>query len=958
MLNFSRILRPAIITFSLLYLFPLFAVGQNFNDKKSLTHDVYDSWKSIVSPEISADGKWISFLETPQDGDAFIVVKNLVTGAEFKHLIGYSGEGTDAEKAAKSKFSYNSSHNIFLISPSKAEIDSLKKSKKNKNKKAVKKLGVMDLSIGEISVIDSVKSYAMPEEAGGWLAYLKEAKPDTSKNKKKGKKEEEEEEEGKSDDKKKEKDKKDGTTLILQNLDSNEKITVDFVTDFRFTKNGKYLLYIISNKEKSETDGVYSYSLENKTPNPLLTGEGNYKKWSFDKNETRLAFFTDRDDYDSDPATFNLYGWNVGDKKATKWISHQSTKGFPEGMSVSDKSSISFSDDGNVVMFGIKEIPEPEKDDSLEVEKDEAKFDLWHWNDPYPQPQQKRIAKRVRDNTWESVYFIKKNKFVKLADEKMPDVNLSRNGNYALSNNIWSYTKLVSFDASYYDVYLVDTKNGNRTLVKKKLHYNGRLSPNEKYIYWFEHNNWFVYNVKKRSTKNVTASLNVRFELEDWDTPTHPRPYGIAGWTDNDKSILIYDRFDIWEINPDGLKARRITEGFGRDKNISFRYVKLDPDKQTISPNEILLLHATNEETMASGFYNDTVNGTAEPKKLIMADKNFSRRSIKKAKKADTIIFSRSAFDEYPDLWNCDLSFNNPSKITSLGDQMETFIWGKAELRDFTSSDGKPLKGILIKPDNFDPNKKYPLMVYIYETLHSRFHSYRNPSPGSSINPSYYVSNGYILWMPDIEYDTGYPGKDALKCVLPGIQMLLREGYIDDNAIGIQGHSWGGYQIAYMITQTNIFAAAEAGAPVSNMISAYGGIRWASGMVRQFQYEHTQSRLGNSLWEVPLRYIENSPIFWADKVQTPLLMMHNDEDGAVPWYQGIEYMMALRRLEKEAYMFNYNGEKHGLRKRVNQMDWTVRLAEFFDHHLKNAPAPKWMTDGIKAWEKKDKEKEK
>jgi len=179
MLNFSRILRPAIITFSLLYLFPLFAVGQNFNDKKSLTHDVYDSWKSIVSPEISADGKWISFLETPQDGDAFIVVKNLVTGAEFKHLIGYSGEGTDAEKAAKSKFSYNSSHNIFLISPSKAEIDSLKRSKKNKKKKAVKKLGVMDLSIGEVSVIDSVKSYAMPDEAGGWLAYLKEAKPDT-----------------------------------------------------------------------------------------------------------------------------------------------------------------------------------------------------------------------------------------------------------------------------------------------------------------------------------------------------------------------------------------------------------------------------------------------------------------------------------------------------------------------------------------------------------------------------------------------------------------------------------------------------------------------------------------------------------------------------------------------------------------------------------------------------------
>jgi dipeptidyl aminopeptidase/acylaminoacyl peptidase len=184
--------------------------------------------------------------------------------------------------------------------------------------------------------------------------------------------------------------------------------------------------------------------------------------------------------------------------------------------------------------------------------------------------------------------------------------------------------------------------------------------------------------------------------------------------------------------------------------------------------------------------------------------------------------------------------------------------------------------------------------------------------------------------------------------------MLIRKGYIDPEAIGIQGHSWGGYQIAYMITQTNIFAAVEAGAPVSNMTSAYGGIRWASGMVRQFQYERTQSRLGASLWEVPMRYIENSPLFWADKVQTPIMMMHNDEDGAVPWYQGIEYIMALRRLDKEAYMFNYNGEAHGLRKRINQKDWTRRMAEFFDHHLKGKSAPKWMTDGIKAWEKEEK----
>jgi len=369
-----------------------------------------------------------------------------------------------------------------------------------------------------------------------------------------------------------------------------------------------------------------------------------------------------------------------------------------------------------------------------------------------------------------------------------------------------------------------------------------------------------------------------------------------------------------------------------------------------------MLLRATNEETMASGFFEDRVDGKKLPKKLIMIDKRLG--SARKAKNANMLIYTRSSFDEFPDIWVSDIDFKKPQKITALGKQMEPFIWGKAELRDFYSSDGKPLKGILVKPENFDTKKKYPLMVYIYETLHQGFHRFHNPSPGTSVNPSYYVSNGYVMWMPDIEYGTGYPGKDALKCVLPGIQLLVKEGFIDPKAIGLQGHSWGGYQGAYMITQTNIFAAVEAGAPVSNMTSAYGGIRWGSGMVRQFQYERTQSRQGASLWEVPFRYIENSPIFWADKVQTPILMIHNDEDGAVPWYQGIEYIMALRRLGKEAYMFNYNGEAHGLRKRVNQKHWTRCMAEFFDHHLKGTPAPKWMTDGIKAWEKKEEKKEK
>ncbi len=919
-------------------------------DKKPLTHDVYDTWKSIQGAQISRDGKWFLYIETPQKDDAFLVVKNPETGKIYRHIIGFTGEDTKAHSSAKATFNKEASHVIFLISKTKAEVDSLKKKKngKKKNKKTTfRKIGILDLATGETVVIDSVKSFSLPKENGGWLAYLKEAPKDTSKKDDKSKDEEKKSEKEKD---KKKKEKKDGSPLILRSLKNGSESEFQFVTDYRFTKNGDHLFIIVSNKKEPEKDGVYNITIGETVsqPMPVLTGKGNYKKWATDKRDTYLAFLTDRDDYESENPTFNLYGFKIGDKNAKLWVSHKSTKGFPEGMSVSDKADLTFSKDGKVILFGIKEIPEPETEDSLKTET--AKFDLWHWNDPYPQPQQKKMAKRVRENAYESVYFIRSKKFVQLADENLPDVKMSPTGKICYANNIWPYTKLVSYDGSYYDVYVVNPKNGERKLIKKKLYGRARVSPGAKYVYWFENGNWFCYNIKTGKTANLTKDLGVHFDREDWDTPNPPRSYGIAGWTDNDKSILIYDHFDIWEISPDGKKARRITEGFGRQNNLSFRYVKLDHEKGTIDPNAPLLLKVENTETMASGFYRDKVNGSEPPEKLFMTDAAIYGQ-VQKAKNSDKIMFRFSRFDQFPDLRISDLDFTELNTVTDLGKQTEPYIWGYAELIDFLSADGKPLKGILIKPDNFDPNKKYPLLVYIYETLHSNLHVFRNPSPGTTINPSFYVSNGYIIWMPDIEYDTGYPGKDALKCVLPGIHMLIREGFVDPKRIGIAGHSWGGYQIAYMVTQTNIFVAAESGAPVSNMISAYGGIRWGSGMVRQFQYERTQSRLGASLWEVPLRYIENSPIFWVDKIQTPLLIIHNDKDTAVPWYQGIEFIMALRRLGKEAYMFNYNGEPHGLRKRVNQEDWTKRMFAFFEHFLKGKPAPKWMTDGIKAWEK-------
>jgi dipeptidyl aminopeptidase/acylaminoacyl peptidase len=368
-----------------------------------------------------------------------------------------------------------------------------------------------------------------------------------------------------------------------------------------------------------------------------------------------------------------------------------------------------------------------------------------------------------------------------------------------------------------------------------------------------------------------------------------------------------------------------------------------DPRDRWIDPAKPALFHAENLKTWQSGFFRGSLEGS-EPKQLLLANKSFAMPV--KARDADVYLLTAQSFSEFPDLAVTDGAFKELRKVSHANPQQAQLIWGRSEVVPFKNADGVPLTAALYKPENFDPKKKYPMLVYIYEKLTQNVNHFVDPRPMHSINFSYYVSNGYLVLTPDIVYTTGYPGQSALKCVIPAIQAVVDRGIVDENAIGIQGHSWGGYQIAYMVTQTNRFRAVAAGAPVANMISAYDGIRWGSGVPRQFQYERTQSRIGGSIWQYPARYIENSPIFWADRVQTPVLLLHNDGDDAVPWYQGIEYYLALRRLGKEVYLFVYNGEPHGLRKRPNQKDYTIRLQQYFDHFLKGAPAPEWMQKGV------------
>ncbi|MDW7759985.1 MAG: prolyl oligopeptidase family serine peptidase [Acidobacteriota bacterium] len=942
--NIPVFLIPALVLS--LVLFPAAAVTAE-GVKKPLSYDAYDSWRSIQGTRISSDGVWTAYALAPQDGDGDLVVRNLRTGQEYRHA-----RGRQPIITADGRFV------VFAVAPLKADVDKARKEKKKPEDQPKSGLGILNLETGDVVVIERVKSFKVPEDAGSHFAYLLEPplkkpedKPESTKAEPEKKAEPTTEAgtakhgepaatEQKPGEKKEEKKKDPGTELVIRELSTGTEQTVSDVVDYTWDKSGGVLAYGTSSKTP-DNDGAFLWRASDGKTLSLMTGLGHYKGFTFDEKGARLAFLSDRDDYQAKTSAWKLYLWTAPSEKAAEIIPG-TAKGFPAGMSVGEHGSLEFSRDSARLFFGLVPAPQPEPEDA----PDPIKVDIWHWRDPWLQPMQKARAEDEKKRSFRSVFHIRDGRMVRLATPDMPDIVLSDDGAKALGVSDLPYRRLISWDTQYADYYLVNIADGSRRKILEAGSSSVSFSPAGNHLIWYERDdrNWYSYRITDGRKSNLTAGLDVRFENELHDSPSEPYPYGIAGWTEGDRTVLINDRYDIWEIRPDGSGARMITRGQGRAEGIVFRYFRLDREEKTIPAKTPILISASEEAVRKSGYYRTTLSSSAAPEKVVMLDKLFG--GLQKAKAADIYLFTLQRFEEFPDLWTSGPSFADMKKISDANPQQADYFWGKAELIEYVNADGRILQAVLIKPDDFDPAKKYPLMVYIYERLSQGLHRYYPPSPGTSINFSRYVSNGYVLLMPDIVYDIGYPGRSALKCVVPAANKILEEGYIDPARVGIQGHSWGGYQISYLITQTDMFAAVQAGASVVNMTSAYGGIRWGSGMSRAFQYEKTQSRIGAPLWTRTLQYLENSPLFWADRVNTPYLTIHNDEDDAVPWYQGIEFVTALRRLDREAYMFNYNGEKHGLRERENQKHWTVHQDEFFDHFLLGTPRPEWMENGV------------
>lgn len=968
--------------------------------KKPLDHAVYDGWKSVGERLISNDGQYAIYTINPQEGDGDLVIQNLAT--QEKKII---ARGYNAVITEDSRFV------VFKIKPVFQQTRQDKIKKKKADDMIKDSIGIVELGKEGLLKFARIKSFKTPEKGFGYVAYhMEKALPDTTKktkkpaidsakanidmlvkladsvirksiesvnaqnltkeemigaaNKavkeiiKKGKDEinmaEDVLTDAEGDDAGAGAGGAEGTDLIVRRLADGKEKTFKLVTDYTFDKKGTRLAIRTTKAAKDSNSLAYVilYNLSSDKTDTIMRSLNDAKNFSFDEEGTQLAFVAERDSSSKALQKFYKLWYYATAQDSAKMIAEKNTVGMQIGYTISENGAVKFSRDGKKLFFGTAAITAP-KDTAL-VDFELARLDVWHYNDDYLQPMQLKNLSNEQKRSYTAVMKPGDTKIVQLGAEDAENITLVDEGNadWVLAESTRGNRIALQWEGRTRSAaYAISTADGRRRMIKNNSLARFSPSPAGKYVYWYEPDtrNYFTWSSTTGAIKNISDKIKEPLYDVENDVPDYPGAIGITGWIENDTYILVNDVYDIWQLDPEATEQpRNITNGWGKAAKTELSYIRFDREKRFIDKNETITLRYQNKLDKYAGFYTKKVNEVANP--VFVSGGPYSYVAVIKAKNANAYLLQRANISESELFAGKDLSAY--TKLTDIAAQQKDYNWLTTELVRWKMFDGKMSEGILYKPENFDPKKKYPVVFYFYERNADGLYTYKAPAPSAStVNIPWFVSNEYLVFDPNIYYKDGEPGNSAYNSVVSAAKYLSKMPWVDSTRMAIQGQSWGGYQVAYLVTKTNIFKAAWAGAPVANMTSAYGGIRWGTGLNRQFQYEHSQSRIGATLWQRQDLYLKNSPLFAADKVTTPLVIMHNDADGAVPWYQGIELFTALRRLNKKVWLLQYNSEDHNLVERKNRKDLSIRLGQFFDYYLKDAKPTKWIKYGLPAIDK-------
>jgi dipeptidyl aminopeptidase/acylaminoacyl peptidase len=898
--------------------------------KKHLTPDDYGQWQSLAAIDLSPDGNWIAYQVIVQEDNDTLFVKHKNNNQVHKLAF-----------ASTPEFSRDNQWLAYRIGVPYKEAEKLRE----QSKPVEYKMGLLNLATGKIQVIQNINRYGFTRNGKFLAVYL--APPRDSKEK--------------------------GAVLLVKNLADGTTRTIGNVTEYSFNKKSDHLAYLV---EAANTAGNSAelYNLQHNTLKIIASDTAKFSKLSWQKEGEGLAFFGNfrKDRYEEDNAIVYAYALPQAKKPAvSRKFDPETAVGFPNGMRIFSGSSITLSDDMTTAFFGLKkwtfnELAKKEdkkpgdsltRKDTLRIDSTRAVIaakkgvapeklagvDIWHWKDPEIQPRQKMTLGQDTILSYLSAWNLENNSFYQLSKEDAPYAQLTGNQKYAIIYTDKKYKP--AFKEDFADAFLVNVKTGVEKPAFQKILLNSfpRTSPDGRYMFYFKEKHWWTYNIATGENTNLTEKIATPFwDVRD-DHPASRPPVGMGGWIKGDKEVLLYDEYNVWAVKPDGKGARKLTNG-DKDETM-FRVTRLDFEDPYLDDSKPIYFTAYGDKTKQFGYYK-MEKGKLE--RLVFEDAQVNR--LTKAKDANAYLYVKQNFDKSPALYFTE-NFGAANEMVATNPQQEKYHWGKSQLITYTNKAGKKMQGALFYPANYEPGKKYPMITYIYETLSNTVHSYATPSKRSAYNTANFTTNGYFVFRPDIVYETNAPGISAVNCVVPAVEEVIKTGMIDTDRIGLMGHSWGAYQTSFIISQTDIFKAAVAGAPLTNLISMSNSIYWNTGTPDAKIFETSQGRFDGPWYERMEEHMRNSPMYNAAKIKAPLLVAFGDKDGAVDWHQGIEMYSTMRRMEKPFIMLVYADENHGLAKKENQIDYQKRQKEFFDHYLLGKPAENWITEGVSQQDK-------
>jgi dipeptidyl aminopeptidase/acylaminoacyl peptidase len=892
---------------------------------KVLTLDDYPGWKRIGSAGLSPDGRWMSYAYNPNEGDDTLFIRQI--DGSTTHTV---ARGTGPS------FSGDSRWVTYTITPPETTgrrgggaggrgqaPPGQRGGGAAGASDAPRTFVLRDLQSGTTHEMTNVANSTFSPDANWLIAQRNRANREADHQ---------------------------GADLIIRNLRDGTVRNIGNVAEHVLNETGTLLAWTVDAADHVG-NGVYVMNLANGATHTLDAAAETYGNLEWNEAGTGLATLRGTSPEKKVHRT-NVLLTFTGLPDRTNAITYDPSadSSFPDGFILSDLAGANWTEDGRRVMLGIRE-----QQDSLEDDPETPRPDVevWHWKDTDVQSVQKVRQEQLRRFTFASVFNLDDRRFIRLADDDMRTVTPIDGSNYAIGRLDSPYRYELSWGGARADYYRVDLATGERELMVPSLRRQLGTSPDGKWFLYLKDQTLQVRNIESGRTTDLSALAGVSFVNVDDDHAYELPAWGLGGWSADGRHVIVNHRFDLWMLPLEGGNAVNLTAGQGDTEQIRFRVASTGGGRggrgggggdNGIDTSKPIRLAAYGERTKKSGYYD--VRPGQPPAPVLFEDMSIG--SLQKADSADRAIFTKQTFGEFPDYWVAGTDLRNARKVTDANPQLADFAWGRRVLVDYTDARGNELQATLALPANYEPGRRYPMLVYFYEKMSQNHHSFSMPAYDDRPHMATYASDGYLVLQPDIVYEIGKPGTSALDDVGSAVRKVIELGYADPERVGLQGHSWGGYQSSFMVTQTDMFAAVVTGAPVTNLVSFYNELYKSSGTVQQGIMEIGQVRMGDGAtpWSAHELYESQSPLHQAENITTPFMILHGTADGAVDYHQGLEFFNAAKRLGKEVILLTYNDEPHHLARKENQIDFQIRMKQFFDHYLKDEPMPGWMADGV------------